>query len=63
MHTREAGEQTILLRQDTHYLAQGDTVDAAELKPNMRVFVKAGRTLYNEIEAYQVIWGQILMPQ
>ena len=62
MHTREAGEQTILLRQDTHYLAQGDTVDAAELKPNMRVFVKAGRTLYNEIEAYQVIWGQILMP-
>jgi hypothetical protein len=38
-------------------------VEAAELKPNMRVFVKAGRTLYNEIEAYQVIWGQILMPR
>ena len=61
MHTREAGDQTILLRQDTRYLADGDTVDAADLKPNMRVFVRAGRNLYNDIEAYQVIWGHILM--
>jgi len=29
----------------------------------MRVFVRAGRTLYNEIEAYQVIWGRILQPR
>jgi hypothetical protein len=61
MHTREAGDQTILLRQDTRYLADGDSVDPAELKPNMRVFVRAGRNLYNDIEAYQVIWGHILM--
>jgi hypothetical protein len=60
IHTREAGDQTILLRQDTRYLAEGDTVDAGELKPNMRVFVRAGRNLYNDIEAYQVIWGHIL---
>ena len=61
MHTREAGDQTILLRQDTRYLEDGDAVDAAELRPNMRVFVKAGRNLYNDIEAYQVIWGHILI--
>ena len=40
MHTREGGEQSILLRQDTRYLADGGIVDAAELKPNMRVFVQ-----------------------
>ncbi len=63
LHTREAGDQTILLRQDTRYLEDGDLVEFNQLKPNMRVFVRAGRTLYNEIEAYQVIWGRILQPR
>jgi hypothetical protein len=63
LHTREAGDQTILLRQDTRYLENGDLVGSSQLQPNMRVFVRAGRTLYNEIEAYQVIWGQILQPR
>ena len=63
LHTREAGELTILLRKDTRYLADGQLVDADSLKPNMRVFVRAGKDLYNEVEAYQVIWGTILSPQ
>ena len=29
----------------------------------MRVFVRAGKDLYNEVEAYQVIWGSILTPR
>ena len=62
LHTRQGGDQTILLRQDTRYLRDGEVVDANDLQPNMRVFVRAGRTLYNELEAYQVIWGRILMP-
>jgi hypothetical protein len=62
LHTRGAGDQAILLRQDTRYLEDGEIVDAARLKPNTRVFVRAGRNLYNEVEAYQVIWGQILLP-
>jgi hypothetical protein len=62
LHTRQGGDQTILLRQDTRYLEDGEVVGANDLKPNMRVFVRAGRTLYNELEAYQVIWGRILMP-
>ena len=63
LHTREAGDQIILLRQDTRYLDNGDIVEPAELQRNMRVFVRAGRTLFNEVEAYQVVWGQILMPE
>jgi hypothetical protein len=63
LHTRDAGDQTILLRQDTRYLQDGTMVEPADLKPNMRVFVRAGRNLYNEVEAYQVIWGTILMPR
>ena len=63
IHTRDSGDQTILLRDDTRFLENGRLVDAGDLRPNMRVYVRAGKTLYNEIEAYQVIWGQILMPR
>jgi hypothetical protein len=63
LHTREAGDLAILLRNDTRYLADGQVVDLASLKPNMRVFVRAGKDLYNEVEAYQVIWGAILAPR
>jgi hypothetical protein len=57
-----SGEQTLLIRRDTRYVANGDTVEAAELRPNMRVFVRAGKNLYEQVEAYQVIWGSILEP-
>ena len=57
------GEQTLLIRLDTHYVDNGDTVEAAELQPNMRVFVRAGKNLYEQVEAYQVIWGKILEPK
>ena len=63
IHTREAGDLSILLRNDTRYLDNGQLVDLASLKPNMRVFVRAGKDLYNEVEAYQVIWGRILAPR
>lgn len=63
LHTREAGDLAILLRKDTRYLEDGQVVDLASLKPNMRVFVSAGKGLYDEVEAYQVIWGQILAPR
>ncbi len=63
LHTRAAGNQTILLRSDTHYLDNGQTVDATTLQPTMRVYIRAGRNLYGEIEAYQIIWGEILEPR
>ena len=60
LHTRESGDLPILLRKDTRYLQDGQVVGLSDLKPNMRVFVSAGKGLYDEVEAYQVIWGRIL---
>jgi hypothetical protein len=61
LRTRNAGEQTILLRQNTRFVADGETVAAAELKTNMRVFVRAGKDVFGHVEAYQVVWGGILL--
>jgi hypothetical protein len=62
LHTRNSGEQTILLRQDTRFLAGGDIVGSSDLKANMRVFVRAGKDLFGHTEAYQVMWGGFLQP-
>ncbi len=62
IHTRDGSEQSVLLRKDTRYLLNGDLVDPAALKLNTRVFVRAGKDLWDQVEAYQVIWGKILAP-
>jgi hypothetical protein len=63
LHTKNLGEQTILLRQDTRFLASGDIVGSSDLKANMRVFVRAGKDLFGHTEAYQVMWGGFLQPR
>lgn len=63
LHTRVTGEQSILLRADTRYLQEGEIVEAKDLKPNMRVYIRAGRNLYDQVEAYQIIWGSIMSPR
>jgi hypothetical protein len=60
LHIRNGDDQAVLLRKDTRYLENGEIVEAADLKPNMRVFVRAGKDLYGQVEAYQVVWGKIL---
>jgi hypothetical protein len=60
IRTRSDGEKTILLRQDTRYLSGGTSVDASELSVNTRVFIRASKNFDNDIEAFQVIWGEIL---
>jgi hypothetical protein len=62
LHTHD-GERTILLRDDTRYLENGEVATAAALRPNLHVFVRAGRNLYDEVEGYQVVWGSILEPK
>lgn len=62
LHTRDGREQPLLLRKDTRYLLNGDLVDPATLKLNTRVFIRAGKDLWDQIEVYQVIWGKILAP-
>jgi hypothetical protein len=61
LRTRGEGEMSILLRQDTRYIGDGQRVDPDGLKRNTRVFVRAGRNLDNDIEAYQVVWGEIVL--
>ncbi len=62
LRTRADGLKLILLRQDTRYIGDGQRVEAAGLKRNTRVFIRAGRNLENDIEAYQVVWGEIVQP-
>ena len=62
LHTRDGGEQSLVLRKDTRYLRNGEIVEPATLLMNTRVFVRAGKDLWDEIEAYQIIWGKILEP-
>jgi len=62
LHTR-LGDQPILLRRDTRYVQDGESVDLASLKPNMRVFIRAGKDIWDQVEAYQVVWGGILEPR
>jgi hypothetical protein len=62
LRTRD-GEQTLLLRKDTRYLADGAQQDSTALAVNTRVFVRAGRTLEGGIEAYQVMWGEVVGAQ
>jgi hypothetical protein len=62
LHTR-SGEQSVEVRNDTRFIDAGAVAAAADLKPNTRVFVKAGKGLYGQVEAYQIIWGDILAPK
>jgi hypothetical protein len=62
IRTRDS-QVTLSIRKDTRYLEDGAIVEAAVLKPNTRVFIRAGRDLYGQLEAYQVVWGNILNPR
>lgn len=62
LHTRQ-GERTILLGANTRYLDNGEIATAGALSPNMHVFVRASRNLYDEFEGRQVVWGEILEPK
>ncbi|HBY60663.1 MAG TPA: hypothetical protein DEH78_12630 [Solibacterales bacterium] len=60
LRTRDAREHTIFLRPDTRYLEQGTSAGFPALRVNTRVFVRAGRNFENVLEAFQVVWGDIL---
>ncbi len=57
------GTETLLLRPDTRYVGAGLRVASDSLQVNQRVFVRAGRNLDGDVEAYQVMWGEITAPQ
>jgi hypothetical protein len=55
-----AGERTLLLRPDTRFSGDGVRLEAPEPLLNKHVFVRAGRDIYGALEAYQIMWGEIL---
>lgn len=60
LRIRGRGERIILLRDDTRWLSDGRAVDLPALRVNTHVFIRAGRTLEGDLEAFQVVWGRIL---
>ncbi len=62
VRTRQQGQKTLRLRRDTRYAWDGREADASMLEPNVMVFVRAGRGIAGEVEAYQIIRGKILLP-
>ncbi len=62
LKTRTGGEERLLLRADTRYINEGSRVEPALLKTGTRVFIRAGRNLDGDVEAYQIIWGDIVRP-
>jgi hypothetical protein len=62
LKSRTGDYETIHLRPDTRFSTDGQTAQASNLRINTLVFVRCGRNLENEVEAYQVVWGEILKP-
>lgn len=54
------GETTIALRPDTRYVDDGKRAAQADLRVNTHVYVRAGKRIDGVVEAYQVMWGEIL---
>lgn len=61
------GVRTLHLRPDTKYSGDGLRMTPGSNTPesliNKHVFIRGGRTLYGVLEAYQVVWGEILRTQ
>ena len=62
LRTRADGEKWILVRHDTRFREDGLRVEPSSLHSSTRVFVRAGKNLDGEIEAYEIVWGEILTP-
>jgi hypothetical protein len=63
LRSRAGKRSAIHLRPDTRYLMEGQPAEIGSLRANLVVFVRAGKNLDNEVEAYQVVWGEILQPE
>jgi|SRR5579884_194972 len=63
VRTRAEGREVFLLRPDTRYLGGGFPRERASLARQMLVYVRAGRNVDGDIEAYTIVWGSILDPR
>ena len=63
LRTRAEPEKMIMLRDDTRFLEDGVSSDLDSLAVNTRVFVRGMKTFDDEIQAFQVVWGEIEGPK
>ncbi len=63
LKSRSGEQQTIHLRPDTRFSTEGQTAAADNLRVNTLVFVNCGRNVDDQVEAYHVVWGEILRPE
>src|SRR5437764_4693980 len=62
LRTRMDGEKWIVVRRDTSFREDGLQVEPSSLQSSTRVFVRGGTNLDGQVEAYEVVWGEILTP-
>ncbi|MCS7023785.1 MAG: hypothetical protein NZV14_03205 [Bryobacteraceae bacterium] len=63
LRTRRGQSHWIQLRRDTRFGAEGAAVTREDLPLNRPVQIRAGRGLENDLEAYSIVWGEILKPR
>jgi hypothetical protein len=63
LRTRSGQRQAIRLRPDTRFVQNGRAGGREILAINAQVYVRAGLNSEEEVEAYQVISGEILQPK
>jgi hypothetical protein len=63
LRTRTEPEKIIMLREDTRFLDSGSPGDRSNLSVNTRVFIRGSKSFEDNLEAHQVIWGEIPGPK
>jgi len=62
LRTRSGDRHAIQLRRDTKYLEAGLPSNLAAVPLNAPVQIRAGRTYDHRVEAFSLVWGDILRP-
>ena len=60
LRMRDRSTKTLLLRLDTRYLGAGLAQERSNLAPQTLVFIRAGLNLDGDVEAYTIVWGDLL---
>jgi hypothetical protein len=63
LRTRAGQSHWIQLRKDTRFSAEGVAARREDLPLNRPVHIRAGRSFENDIEAFSIMWGEILKPR
>lgn len=63
LRTRAGQSHWFQLRKDTRFTAEGVAAERGDLPLNRPVHIRAGRSFENDLEAFSIMWGEILKPR